>query len=201
MAHSNPAVGRARGRQAGYSIAEAILVVALILVASSVAVLNIQSVYQSNQADTAVQIVTQAMRTARQLAISDRRVFRISFTAPRQIEIHRVDPGTGALTKVGESFLPPRIEFRCESGIPTSSSATPDNFGAGAVAIDFNSQTAVFFQPDGAGRDSVGRISNGLVYMARSGALASARAVTLFGSTGRIRSWKLINSGGTWTWQ
>jgi len=41
-----------------------------------------------------------------------------------------------------------------------------------------------------------------LVYMARTGQLTSSRAVSLLGTTGRIKGWQLqVNANGTKQWQ
>ena len=57
-------------------------------------------------------------------------------------------------------------------------------------------KTTVFFMPDGSAQDLNNNINNGVVYLARPGELYSATAITVWGATGRLRGWKLTNSGG-----
>ena len=82
----------------------------------------------------------------------------------------------------------------------------PDGFGNAATAIDFDQAVAgaitnqVMFMPDGSAHDVNGNLNSGIVYVARNGDLDSSRAVTLYGATGRIRGWRLLNSGGAPQW-
>ena len=70
-----------------------------------------------------------------------------------------------------------------------------------AFAIDFDQgigaggATSVVFCPDGSAQDTVGNLNNGVVYMARASELYSSRAITLWGSTGRLRGWRLLQNG------
>ena len=66
---------------------------------------------------------------------------------------------------------------------------TPDLFGhTGAIA--FGSTPTIRFTSDGSLIDSSGDVLNGTVFLAIDDKAASARAVTIFGATGLIRSWK-----------
>jgi len=91
--------------------------------------------------------------------------------------------------------------------MPTPPAATPDNLGNGNVAIDFDrvaggSGTTIFFQPDGSALDAAGRPNDRVIYVARPNELNSARAITLLGTTGRIRGWRLgTKSGGGVVWE
>jgi Tfp pilus assembly protein FimT len=186
-------------RQSGYSLVEAVLVVAIVMTLSTFAVINVRSVLKSSAIDAAYDMTLTQMRSARQTSVAERRIYVISFTAPASIQIQRVEQG-GALTLLGQLTLPSGIQFRVEPGVPTQATKTPDQFGTAALAIDFNGAGAIYFQPDGSANDSTGRTNNGVIYLARPGDLPSARAVTLFGTTGRIKGWRLANQGGTWAW-
>jgi hypothetical protein len=60
----------------------------------------------------------------------------------------------------------------------------------------------IYFQPDGSAQDANSNINNGVVYIARPGDLASSRAITLWGATGRLRGWRLYITGtGTKAWR
>ncbi len=90
-----------------------------------------------------------------------------------------------------------------QAGFPA---ATPDGFGAGLTAIDFESTPGVplnyvVFFPDGSAQDSLGNYSSGVVYMTRVGdSIYASRAVSVWGATGRIRGWRLNQVAGVAAW-
>lgn len=84
----------------------------------------------------------------------------------------------------------------------------PDTFGNGVTAIDLDYTPAgggggatVVFMPDGSVQDVAGNPDSGVLYLSRTVAdLYSSRAITVWGATGRIRGWRLVNIGGVATW-
>jgi hypothetical protein len=95
-------------------------------------------------------------------------------------------------------------------GMPTSPNAfpkTPDGFGVGTTAIDFDQGIAggvknvIYFYPDGSAQDAAGNINNGVVYLCLFipgiiQEMPTARAITLWGATGRLRAWQLEWAAG-----
>jgi hypothetical protein len=50
--------------------------------------------------------------------------------------------------------------------------------------------------------DAFGLVNDGVIYVARPGDLSGARAITLLGTTGRIRGWRLgPKPGGGVIWE
>jgi hypothetical protein len=102
--------------------------------------------------------------------------------------------------------LPSDIQFQAVAGLPNSAATVPDGFGNATTAIDFDRGVAgaianqVMFMPDGSAHDTNGNWNNGIIYVGRTADLYSARAVTLYGATGRIRGWRLISFGGAPKW-
>ena len=102
--------------------------------------------------------------------------------------------------------LPPDIQFGVQAGFPA---AAPDTFGTGVVAIDFDqgmglgSQPYIMFMPDGSSQDILGNYNSGILYLTNPSAnVYSSRAIDVWGTTGRIRGWRLYNqSGNTWVQQ
>ena len=103
-------------------------------------------------------------------------------------------PATTVLSTV---FLEGGIQYSLVNGLPD----TPDAFGIGAP-IDFGVVTNIKFTPDGTlvnpGR-TVRHINGDSVFFAIPNLDLSARAITVLGSTGRIRAyrwngrlWKLV---------
>jgi hypothetical protein len=80
-------------------------------------------------------------------------------------------------------------------------SDTPDGYGH-AAAIEFEGQNGgpvggMFFQSDGELVDGATYLPiNGTVFLGVPGTTATARAVTVMGTTGRVRGWK--GSGASW---
>ena len=181
--------------QDGFTLAELLLVVAIVMIVSAISLMNILPAIRNARVERAYQNTVMQMRRARQAAIDERRVHIITFTPPRSIQVQRLELDA-TLTLVSQISLPVEINFTAEPGIPTGGAATPDGFGVGTVSIDFNGTNQLFFQPDGSAQDATGSINNGVIYLARPGELPSSRAVTIFGATGRIKGWRLVEQGG-----
>ena len=198
---------RARSTR-GFTFVEILVVVALILVVMAFAIPQIRATVRGARVNTAAQTVTTQMRRTYQRAIDERRIYRLSFVPPRRLQIDRVQlnpPGAAILTFIGTIDLPPDMQFLNEPGIPTTVATTPDGFGTGNRAIDFainngGGGTQLFFFPDGRILDANNRLNNGVVYIARPGELLSSRAVTVFGATGRVKGWRLVQAGGGVRW-
>ena len=192
-----------RGSARGFTLIESMIVVAIVLVASGIFFISIQPALRQARLNNAYNSVLATMRRARETAIAERRVYMVTFTAPRTMTITQSATGT-----VTNTFtLPSDISFDAEPGIPNTAATTPDHFGTGNLAIDFDqgvtlgSKTTVYFQPDGSAQDANSNVNNGVVYIARNGDLLSSRAITLWGSTGRIRGWRLYSAGNVQTWR
>jgi hypothetical protein len=131
----------------------------------------------------------------------------VSFATPGTITVTQNSlSGPLLLTSV----LPSDVTFHVEPGVPTSETVqplTPDSFGTASTPFDFDQPpggvgggTAIYFYPDGTAEDINGNINNGVVYLGRVGDLYSSRAVTVWGSTGRLRGWRLYNVSGVAKW-
>jgi Tfp pilus assembly protein FimT len=194
--------------QFGFSAVELVVTCAIVATIAGIAILNVQSMLKNTRIDNAQNTTIAQLRLTRQKAVDERRVYLIRFQAPRSIQVYQVASGTGALTAVGSAVeLPYDVEYRLESGIPNDSTLTPDNFVTHGKAIDFDldyedaESTDVRFHPDGSARDSKNRTNNGVIYIARKGELMSARAVSLFGATGRVRGWHPDKISGSFIWK
>jgi hypothetical protein len=69
------------------------------------------------------------------------------------------------------------------------STDTPDQFGS-SEALDFGSATGMTFRPDGTLVGSSGNPVNGTILLGIAGHPEVARAVTILGATGRVRSYR-----------
>ena len=203
-------MNRCRQAQRGFSLIEAIFVIAIALIITAGALIQFTPVLKSARAENALQTTLAQVRNARGLAIDQRSKYRLTFVAPRTIQLHRgvLDQVTHILSYafVSTIDLPNDTQFIAITGIPTSGSGTtPDSLPTTGAAIDFSLDyggggTQIFFQPDGRALDSANRLNTGVVYVARPGELMSSRAVSVLGATGRVKGWRLIQSGSKVAW-
>lgn len=197
---------------------EVLVVLAILGVLVTAAVFQVQSTIRAASSNTAASTALNQMQRARQRAIDDRGIYRLTFVkttsgAPPvtissiQLEQVQVNPGAAnTYTLISNIALPTDIQFVNMSGIPTSAAATPDGFGDGSQAINFAANaggdpTMIYFQPDGRALTQTGEVANGVVYIARPGDLLSSHAISMYGGTGRCKSWRLVSlSDGTTAW-
>jgi Tfp pilus assembly protein FimT len=178
----------------------------VLMVGGGIAIMNISGALRGAHVETAYQNTLNQMRFARQVAIDKRTVCRVDFVAPGTITVTQAF-ADGNPVQTETLTLPADVKYTIVAGMPTPPAATPDNIGNGTIAIDFDrvkagGGTTIFFQPDGSALDAVGLPNDGVIYIARPNELNGARAITLLGTTGRIRGWRLgAKSGGGVVWE
>ncbi|MBS1842176.1 MAG: prepilin-type N-terminal cleavage/methylation domain-containing protein [Acidobacteria bacterium] len=180
----------------GFSLLEAVVVVAIISILVATSVIGIQQLLSSSRSDAAANTVVSQLRAARQLAISRRHNVQVtvntSVAAPNFApSISYVEMATGALTEALPAVvtvpLPPNTNFLLQPG----QGDTPMGFGnTSAVYIGGVSggPATMFFSTTGAFMSGNAPI-NGTFFVGIDGNPGSARAVTLLGSTGRVRTY------------
>jgi prepilin-type N-terminal cleavage/methylation domain-containing protein len=193
-------------RMRGFSLLEMMAVIAIGLVVSVMAMVTLQPTLKYTRVTNAYNITLMAMRQARDTSVAQRQIYFVTFIhntiPPDQITI--TQGGTG--TVVNTFSIPIDVAFQVQTGLPGAGS-TPDNFGGGALAIDFDQGVAggakniVYFYPDGTSEDVNGNINNGVIYIARTNDLFSSHAITLWGATGRMRGWRLYTNSGAKYWR
>ena len=190
----------------GFSLLEMMAVIAIGLIVSAMALITLQPTMKYTRVTNAYNITLMAMRQARDSSIAQRQIYFVTFThnavPPDTITI--TQGATGAV--VNTFTIPNDVAFQTQLGLP-GAGATPDNFGGGGVAIDFDqgvaggAKNAVYFYPDGTAEDVNGNLNNGVIYIARSNDLFSSHAITLWGATGRLRGWRLYTNKGVKYWR
>ena len=191
----------------GFSVIELLIVVVIGMVMAGVSIMALMPLYRQNHVDAGYDTTLSVIRTYRNQAITQSRRYIITFTAPGTITVQFWGTGVPvapAPVTVATYTLPNDIQYQVQAGFPA---AAPDSFGAGLVAIDFDqgmglgSQNYIMFMPDGSSQDTLGNYNSGVVYLTQTGSnVNTARAVSVFGTTGRVRGWRLDNVAGSNTW-
>lgn len=170
---------------AGFTLTEMIVVVALIAIGFAVAIPVTMEMVTRAKNDSSVVVAHTFLDSARDRAVAERRNFELTFIMPNRVQLERIEVPSGVKTVVAEMQLEGGQEFIKFPDIGD----TPDAFGASA-AIKFTGTQPVMFTSDGSLIDSAGDVVNGTVFMGVPDHPETARAVTVFGVTGMLRTWK-----------
>jgi Tfp pilus assembly protein FimT len=197
-----------RRAESGFSLLEALIVVSVLLVASGIFVPKVNSAIKNAVVSNAYDTTLMTIRQAREAAISERRIYVVTFTAPGSVTVAPLTAATDTLNL--SRNLPPEIQFTALTGIPNTATTTPDSLGLGPstgaicfdVGVTSTGTNTIYFWPDGSSRDANDNMNSGVLYLARPDELMSSRAVTVWGVSGRIRGWRLVqNSAGVTGWR
>ena len=193
--------------QSGFSLLEALVTVSILMVAAGIFAPKVNSAVKDSVVGNSYDSALMAIRQAREAAVSERRVYVVTFTSPGTVSVAPLNAATNALN-FSRSF-PAEIQFAAVTGIPNTASTTPDGLGTGPstgaicfdVGVTSTGTNTIYFWPDGSARDVNGNMNSGVVYIARPSELMSSRAITVWGVSGRIRGWRLRkNSAGVTSW-
>jgi prepilin-type N-terminal cleavage/methylation domain-containing protein len=207
------------GKQAtfkGFSLLEMMIVVAIGFTIAGITAIAYVPVMKSQHVTEAYNTTLTTLRRAHDQAQNDMRIYLVQFSTPGTITVSQTNPAGGNVgcvipasgSVLLTATLPPDVTFQVESGVPTSNTTaptTPDTFGTAGYAIDFDQgynagYTYICFNPNGTASDGAGNLNNGVVYLGRANDEFSARAITLWGATGRLRGWRLYPSGAGSAW-
>jgi type II secretory pathway pseudopilin PulG len=203
-----------RCNEGGFSMIEAVVVVGIISVTLGMALIGIVPAMNTSRSNAGMELVLGELRRAHERAVDERRIYRVTFVPPQTIQVDVGQVAAIGTTITGSSpafaaaqpalLLPATVQFLVIPGIPTAAGTTPDGLGSGAKAIDLDvanaGATQIYFQPDGRALDALNRLNDGVVYVAEPGNLYSSRAVSVFGSTGRVKGWFLSKVGAGVGW-
>ncbi|HEX4786289.1 MAG TPA: type II secretion system protein [Candidatus Sulfotelmatobacter sp.] len=190
----------------GFSLLEMLITIAIGLIMAGVTFIALMPLFRENHVNAAYDTTLSVIRNYRTMSITQSKRYIVTFSSPGTITVQRWDyaaPVSPPPVTVATFNLPQDIQFAVQAGFPATA---PDGFGGGSTAIDFDqgmglgSQNYIMFMPDGSSQDTLGNFNSGLVYLTRPGDLYSSRAVSVFGTTGRVRGWRLLQ-GNTWVQQ
>ncbi|HEV2500634.1 MAG TPA: prepilin-type N-terminal cleavage/methylation domain-containing protein [Terriglobia bacterium] len=184
--------GAHRRSEAGVSLIELLITIAVFAIVSGMAATIMINVMPSVHADSSMELVVSTLQQAHQAAISQRRNFLVTFIGTNEIKVQREElpPGSGTLTTISDNLLGNGVTYTLVTGVPD----TPDGFGS-SKAITFTSNVIVFMS-DGTAVDTSSNLLNGTVFMAIGSNPATSRAVTVMGATSRVKGYRY--NGSAW---
>jgi len=171
----------------GFSLLELLVTVLLIGIISGMAIVTFVNVLPTIRADSGMKLVLTQLRQARQSAVDQRRNFVVTFVGTNRVTVARQEL-SGGTTTVADYTYPYNMITQVYSGVPD----TPDGFGK-TQAVNFNGNTVIFIS-DGTAVASTGALINGTVFLGIGANPMTARAITVMGGTGRIRSYRYTGS-------
>ena len=206
----SPSTGiMASRKQDGFSMLELAIAITVSMILVASVTVTMQATFRQQLVNDAYNTTLTSLRRARDQAAADMRVYVVTFATPTAGNggTITVTQNTAAGPILFVASLPPQVTFHLEPGLPNTIATTPDGFGTAASIFDFDQapsaaggSNVIYFQPDGSAQDLLGNVNNGVVYLGTPGQLPTCRAVTLWGYTGRIRGWQLVQVAGVWSW-
>jgi prepilin-type N-terminal cleavage/methylation domain-containing protein len=184
----------------GFSMVELMVSILIIGIILAFTIIQMAPAVQQMHANEAMDIVLGQLRSARQMSIAERRDIQLQFIGNNEVKLTRLPvPGVGgAPTVISDLFLNPTVTFQLFGAMPD----TPDGFG-NAFPVDFaglnGGPPTMMFQSDGTFVNTNGNPINGTVFLGVTGVPTSARAITLLGTTGQVRTYS--GSGFSWVQQ
>ena len=190
----------------GFSMIELVVVIAIALVILGIALVQARPTRtQQEHANTAKDQVQSALRQARETAISDRRDVQVEFLvnpagnpSGSYVRLTRIGGACCANAVILMMPIHNSVVFTTFSGEPDS----PDGFGnSGPIyfgGIAGGPPAGMIYQSDGTfAINGAGTPINGTVFLGVPNQPTTARAISILGATGRVRSYHI---SGTTTW-
>jgi prepilin-type N-terminal cleavage/methylation domain-containing protein len=178
--------------QRGFTLLEMLIVVAIIGTLGAMAALISPGYIRQQKAEGAVSQALEVIRTARETAISERRNVRIVFTPPDVIQTVRENLPIGGVAQAPTVLRTVQLENRVRFLRPVAND-TPDLFAttpAQTGAVAFGPSVTRAFTSEGTLIDSNGDVLNGTVFLAIPNQPNSGRAMSIFGATALLRTWR-----------
>ncbi len=197
---------RDRLGERGFSMVELSVALGIILIIFGTAIAAFQPAIQAAKYDAGMRQVLDQLRQAREYSLANRRYVQVTFptvataNGPQYqvvtTELNTLTAGGGAVNPV-LSTTP--IQFPEQFYVYPGYVDTPDGYGnSGAIVFGGTiggPAAGMIFQSDG---ELVSAATlqpiNGTVFLGVPGNPLSVRAITVLGSTGRVRGWKGADS-------
>ncbi len=175
--------------QHGFTLVEMLMVVAILGTLFGMVALISPDFIRHQKAESGISQALEVIRNAREIAVSERRNVQIRFTGNDLIEVAREDLPNG-ITILRRVRFENGVQFLRVPGLPD----TPDFFATGppaqAGAVAFGPSATRAFTSEGTMIDANGDVLNGTVFLAIPNQPNSARAISIFGVTSLMRTWR-----------
>jgi Tfp pilus assembly protein FimT len=195
----------------GISLIEMMIVVAIAMTIAGMIVVHLTPTLQTFRSNSAASQVVDVFRQAREYAITYRRYVQVSFPnysatgANNEITItvkNTLTPTYGGAVQpdvvLANVYLSGTVTFQLETGLPDSPDAFGNTTAVNFAGVDGGPTTGMFFQADGTFVNLTGNFVNGSVFLGQNKTGSTARAVTVLGTTGRIRAYNINGAGTGW---
>lgn len=169
----------------GITLIETMMTLGIMAIVGGMAAAQMSTVRRSMQGDGAMRLVMSEITTAREMAMTQRRLMEVQFIGGNWVRIVRHELTNNQTTIVHSVALEGGVTFSLVPQVPD----TPDAFG-NSSALAFGAAQILLFNGEGSLVDSSGSPINGTVFLSISSRPESARAVTVLGSTGRVRGYR-----------
>lgn len=136
------------------------------------------------KAEAGIEQTISVLRFAKENAVSQRRNMQVRFLGDNAIQIVRANLPNGTTILQTQQFET-RMRFYLMPGLPD----TPDAFG-NATATAFGASPTRMFTSEGSFVDQNGDTLNGTLYLGIEGEPETARAISIFGPTALLRTWR-----------
>lgn len=168
---------------------ELMMVVAITSIVAGMSMASFQHAMMDMRGGSNLKQVMSQLDQAKELAVNERRSIEVQFVPPNQIQLVRREVPTGT-TLLSTVTLENNVQFTMFDGVPD----TPDGFGNSA-AVDFGAADTLMFLSDGSFVDGAAAPVSGTVFLGVPNQIASARAVTVLGATGRVQAYRWTGVG------
>jgi prepilin-type N-terminal cleavage/methylation domain-containing protein len=193
--------------ESGFSLIEMLTVVLVVSVLAVVATMLTDGTQRGYKANAARDLVVTQLRMARELATSKRRNVRVNFTPPNQIQVTvQYLPGEVAgapiasvylnnadhgLTNGAQFYLFPTLPDTPMTFGNTQAINLAQPSGAGVWGVMFTTSGALVGTSSLANMNLIGNSNpvNATIFIGIPPKTSTARAVTVLGGTGRVRSY------------
>lgn len=182
-----------RPGDAGFTTLELLMVLVIGIVVASISLGGFTIALDTVRGDASMNKVLWQLKLARETAINQRRAIEIQFEPPNFLRVvrHNLNEDMDETTVLSTAVLEHQTNFFLFPDMPD----TPESFGR-ATAFDFGAAEAIMFNAEGQLVDQDGDIVNGTIFIGRPGAPMTARALTVFGPTSTIRTYRW--NGSAW---
>ena len=200
-----------RKREKGFSLIELLIVLAVVFTISAMAVIATKSMRDNQRANAATDAVITQLRLARQLAIAKRRNVVVTFVSPNQVQVNiQYLTGEPVGTPVQAMYLNDAdkgvtdtsqfMNWSSLGALPTTGFGNADSSGINITQLSGGTAPCVAFTTTGAlvgtacGGAGVATVAstnpaNMAIFIGRPSMPGTARAITVMGSTGRVRTY------------